>query len=193
MSKPSSFDLYCQYRALVLHFTTNYDYIKYNGKTNVSPITYNNKQKCMKHVFMKLREHEDPKNFIIANLIYRGCKLWPQKLLKGEQADAAYLTLKKYNQSLKYTFSEQIKHLDKKFNENFKGDNPLLLQLYANNTISIDTLTIIDTMVKFSPQWNNTLVKNDTWNNIKLIVNKYKPFRPFDRNMIKDIIVSNFS
>ena len=93
------------YNALKLHFTQeSYDYFKYNGKTNVSLSSFENRKD--KWHFTKLSKKfnlkDDLVSFIVSNLVNNE-KLWIGDLL-NEDADVHHMKWKKVIQSFSYVF-----------------------------------------------------------------------------------------
>ena len=70
MKKLDAISVYSMYTALKLHFTTDYDYVKYNGKIRkISPETFDKKRS--KYLFYKLSNKypaEELESFLISNL-----------------------------------------------------------------------------------------------------------------------------
>ena len=91
-----AYDAYKIYHALKLHFTSNYDYMKYNGKANASVDSFlkRNDRPFFGKVARKYKD--DTKDFFISNFIVNP-KGWI-----GNFNEENYLNWKKRNQSLKY-------------------------------------------------------------------------------------------
>jgi hypothetical protein len=82
----TGYETFGLYQALKLHFTQeSYDFFKYNGKTNVSVTTFENRKD--KYHFYKLSrrlaQKEDMIDFIVANLV-EDEKTWVGSLLMQE-------------------------------------------------------------------------------------------------------------
>ena len=100
------------YQALKLHFTSDsYDYFKYNGKSNVSVTSFENRKD--KYHFYKLSRKypnkEEMINFIVANFV-EDDKSWVGNLL-SEDAAQNYRKRQKVIQSLSYTFENDCNSL----------------------------------------------------------------------------------
>jgi hypothetical protein len=66
----NEFECYSTYTALKLHFTSDYDYFKYNGKCNVTLESFNKRRE--RFFFKKLsREYPDPelRDFLVSNFL----------------------------------------------------------------------------------------------------------------------------
>ena len=90
-----AYDAYKIYHALKLHFNSNYDFNKYNGKVSASFESY--LKRSDKFQFSKLRKQhgETLKDFYIANFMHKD--YWIGDLF-GEEAKENYTEWKKYNQ-----------------------------------------------------------------------------------------------
>ena len=108
----NEFEAYQKYVALKLHFTSDYDYFRYNGKTNVSVNSFNDRKD--KHHFKKLvRKYGDETivEYFVANLI--SDKPWV-----GNMNMATYSQWMGRTQSIEYIFENEAEKLLTS-NENF--------------------------------------------------------------------------
>ncbi len=91
----TGYEAFSIYHTLKLHFTSDYDYFKYNGKCNISPTTFENRRD--KYHFYKLSRKypnkEQFQNFVIANL-FENSEAWAGTLLQPE-AEVNYLLRQK--------------------------------------------------------------------------------------------------
>ena len=94
-STRNAYDTYIAYLALQRHFTSSYDYFKYNGKVNASPQSFEIRKD--KFQFYKLSKHNDYKNYIVANMVNSDKKIWVGDLLTNESDDIYKQWLKKIN------------------------------------------------------------------------------------------------
>ena len=182
------------YQALKLHFTTeSYDYFKYNGKTNISITTFENRKD--KYHFYKLSRKcnnvDDLINFVVANFV-EDEKSWVGNLLM-EQADMNYRKRQKVIQSLSYTFENDCKVIfehcklksdDCKLNPNevlkTDGDYPILLTKTLQKDIQIETLCILNEILGFFPMWTNKIDDTIRWPEYRRKCIKYTAFLPKD-------------
>ena len=66
-STREAFNAYRTYLALKQHFTSNYDYFKYNGKVNVSPNSFETRKD--KFHFYKLSKKKDYQKIILSTIV----------------------------------------------------------------------------------------------------------------------------
>ena len=66
----NSYDVYILYIALKKHFNDDrYDFIKYRGRINTSIEAFEKRKD--KYYFKKLKLKKDPKEFLIANILFK--------------------------------------------------------------------------------------------------------------------------
>lgn len=187
-----AYQMYVYYLAIKRHFTSNYDFHKYNGKINASVTSFETRKD--KFFFYKLSKKTDAKNFILANVV-ENPNIWVGDIV-GEKGDAVFMEWKKRQQSISYVFKSELSNLDEDFDSNLivkNGQHPKLLRLYINRTISKETLIIVDDLTNVFSYWNNKLVDKIIFPDILNTCNKYKPFLEFDRNKMKNILVDIFA
>ena len=173
----SPFECYSEYTALKNHFNkSNYDYFKYNGKVNVNKSTFDSLSD--RFLYDKLSKKDDPHNYILSNIIENN-KIYIRSLVTDKDCDLIYRNWLKRNQSLLYTFNEELKLLDIKFNNNFvcsKNDHPILLKRYISKEVSVETFCILMQMSKAIILWDNKMKGDVIWDNVKFKLVKYTPF-----------------
>jgi hypothetical protein len=183
------------YNALKLHFTQDsYDYFKYNGKTNVSLSSFENRKD--KWHFTKLSKKFNDKEelifFIVSNLLQND-KFWIGDLL-AEDSDVRYLSRKKVLQSLSYFFENDCKKIfEGVANPNElilvnDGDHPKLLKSFMRKEIEIETLWLLDSILNFVPMWKQKIKDDIVWPNHRLKIVKYRDFLPKDKTKFKVIL-----
>ena len=163
MNDNSGFAAFAMWNALKLHFTSDsYDYFKYNGKTNVSKQSFTVRKD--KYQFYKLSRKyslDELRNFYISNFIVDNSH-WVGNLLSAE-GEEIYQKWQKVNQSLTYTFENDIIWmLEKVIQPNDmlvveRNQFPLLLQHTMSGTINLETVIILNDILKFLPMWNEKI------------------------------------
>lgn len=181
----SAFEAYKEYVALKNHFTkSDYDYIKYNGKTGVKPASFAKRKD--KVFFEKLAKNENYHEFLIANLSDNP-KLWIRDLAYSEVAQKTYQDWKKRNQSLTYNFKNDFKKI---IQEPGGQQHPAALRLYLGNQISLESLCIFIKMTKAIIYWDSKLEYDPIWDDVRMKVVKYTPFIKFDYDKVKQIMLT---
>lgn len=188
------YDCYCEYTAIKAHFTSNYDYFKYNGKLkSANPAAFNNSN--LKLFFQKLAKHKDVQGFLVANFL-EDSTAWIRDLAYSDRAEAVYTEWAKKIQSLTYIFTQEINKLNENdFNENFivkNGSHPLILRLFLSKEISLETLTILVDLTNCDKYLDKVLRHDPVWEDVGFKISKYRPFLIFDREKTRKILLEKF-
>lgn len=192
-STQAAFEIYIYYLALKRHFTTDYDFFKYNGKVKASQQAFENRKD--KFQFYKLSKRKDAKEFILANMIYEPT-LWIGDLLDNEKAEEVFTEWIKRQQTLSYVFKNDLSELNDDFNSNLlvnDGQHPRLLQLYNMRRVNVETLVIIDDLVHNFSYWERKIADPIIFPSINKFVGKVRPFIRYDKSKMKAILLDRFS
>jgi len=182
----TGYEAFSIYNGLKLHFTQkSYDYLKYNGKSNVSVITFENRKDKF-HFYKLSRKHpikDDYINFLVANLL-EDSKVWVGTLL-GEECEIIYRQRQKVIQSMSYTFENECRNLFsvcKNPNDVLvtNGDYPVLLTKALRKEISPETLIILNRILNFLPMWNKRITDTIRWPEYEMKLTKYAAFLMLD-------------
>jgi len=194
MIENSGFAAFAMFHAMKLHFTSDsYDYVKYNGKTNVTKTTFSTRKD--KYSFYRLSRKfglTELKDYYIANFLVDDVQ-WVGDIL-GPESEENYKKWQKRIQSLTYIFENDIiRLLDRVDNPNEllmvrKNEFPLLMQCATQGDIAIETLIILDDLMNFFPMWEKEIYDDIVWPNFKIKCMKYKPFLHYDKNKFKQIL-----
>lgn len=188
----SAFEVYKDYLALKNHFSNkNYDYFKYKGKVRTSVDSFNKRKD--KIFFEKLAKNKEFHEFLVSNLS-EDPKLWIRDLAYSDDALKRYLNWKKRQQSLSYTFKNDLSKLNSDFDSNLlcKNGHPILLKLYLGGEISLETLCIVLKMTKSVKYWNKSMEYDPVWEDIRNKVIKYTPFLKYDEEKFLKIVLDKF-
>ena len=176
-----AYDAYKIYHALKLHFTSDYDYNKYNGKANVSVDSFlkRNDRPFFGRVSRKYKD--DTKDFFISNFIVNP-KGWV-----GNFNDENYLNWKKRNHSLKYNYKSELVELFHKvstFDEIFHNgsQHPLLLKQFMAKKLSIETVAILESLLGFCDRFDKQIEENIVWPDRKKLILNYSNLLTIDVN-----------
>jgi hypothetical protein len=198
MTENTGFEAYALWNALKLHFTSDsYDYFKYNGKTNVSKQTFTtNKSKYQFYKLSRKYDLEELKNFYVANFI-EGKGDWVGELLQDGEEN--YLKWQKRQQSLTYTFENDIMYLLDKvdgaefwtMDDYFKpidGGWPNIITKLMQNKVSLETVCILIDIVGCMPRWEKQITDDLVWPTWHRLIKKYTPFIQYDKNKFLHIL-----
>ena len=195
----SGYQAYQIYQSLKLHFTTDYDAVKYNYKTSVKQSSFERRRD--RYFFEKLSrrfKREDLIHYFTANLIEN------QKVWIGDMSDEIYSAYVARYDKLTYMFDEDVKFLCNKgytfdqlcsTTEDYSA-SPLLEALRAHE-IRLETVVLLDILVNFLKRLRTTISDPLGINKemIDMLI-KYKPImlqKPLPKNKIKDKILLLFT
>ena len=185
----NEFEAYEKYVALKLHFTSGYDYFRYNGKTSVTLKSFNERKD--KFHFKRLAKKYDDSTIIdyfIANIIDN--KQWI-----GNMDIATYSQWQARIQSIEYVFSNDVEKLltnvidfDIIFNSD-KGNHPKLVKAYLGKKISLETLVIFEKLLQFRKTFNKEITDQIIWPKVNMLIEKYEPFVDANINRCRKILL----
>ena len=195
------FDVYKIYLAVKNHFTTDYDYAKYGGKTNakLEGIT----KRHDRYFFHKLSRKYDADrvlDYFVSNFAHDD-KKWIGNLINNEGTET-YTRYKKYKDGFDYHFRNDLvairNDLDNRgisFDDGFNADSgqhPRILRLLIQRKIHIQTAIILDAVLSFSKVWNKKIEEKIVWPKIHQRMVKLKPFMNFNMTQAKMIMKDVF-
>ena len=189
------FNAYKLYLAVKNHFTTSYDYFKYNGKVNAKEESFLKRKD--KFFFAKLQRkynNEQLRDLFVSNFA-DGEDFWIGNVLT-QKAEGVYNEWKARQIKLSYIFEQDLKFLRDYYSERnldfnslfvMEDGHPILLQCVLRNDIFVETMIIIDKTLNYSKKWNKVL-DDPVWTEFKKRMDKYSPFINFDNEKGKNIL-----
>lgn len=180
------YECFVTYLALKRHFTSSYDFIKYNGKVNVKIETFEKRKD--KYNFYKLSRQQDPFGILLSSL-FNNPECWIGDMF-SEEANKNYLSMRKRFESLKYIFSEDLDKLypiHESLSISNGDQHPKALKLYNRGEISPETLIVLDIIGGIFSIWDKKITEPYMWKDIKFKLNKLAPFLTIDKKEFKDI------
>ena len=189
------FKAYKLYLAVRNHFTTSYDFFKYNGKVNAKEESFLKRRD--KFFFAKLQRkyNDDQLRDLFVSNFADGEDFWIGNVLT-QKAEKVYTDWKARQIKLSYILEQDLRFLsdyykerDLDFNSLFVMENghPILLQCVLRNDIFVETMIIIDRVLNYSKRWNKVL-DDPVWSEFKKRMDKYSPFVVFDNAKGKTIL-----
>lgn len=189
------FNAYKLYLAVKNHFTTNYDFFKYNGKVNAKEDSFLKRRD--KFFFAKLQRkynNDQLKDLFVSNFA-DGEDFWIGNVLT-QKAESVYTEWKARQMKLSYILEQDLKFLLDYYNERnldfnslfvMENGHPILLQCVLRNDIYVETMIIIDRVLNYSRRWNKVL-DDPVWTEFKKRMDKYSPFVLFEAEKGKKIL-----
>lgn len=190
----TGYEAFSIYNSLKLHFnSSSYDFFKYNGKSNISIETFENRRD--KYHFYKLSRQntkEDYIEFLVSNFLVKE-KCWAGDLLT-EEAVSIHRKRMATIQSLGYIFKNDCHSLRdsvKSANDLLKtdGDYPLLLISTLQKDTQLETFCILNSLMNFLPMWDKKIKDTIRYPEFSRKVKKYTPFLVFDKIKFKEIVL----
>ena len=169
----NEFDACQLYMALKLHFTTKYDYFKYNGKTKLTVAQFNKRKD--KYQFVRLA----------------------RKYSQEELIEDNWLEHQKIIQSLEYNYKNDLINLltnGEKFDILFKcdqGSHPRLLKQYLGKKISLETMVILDKILQYKVNFDKSISETYIWPDISKRLEKYSPFLKINVREFRQLTLVN--
>ena len=189
------FNAYKLYLAVKNHFTTSYDFFKYNGKVNAKENSFLKRRD--KFFFAKLQRkynNDQLRDLFVSNFA-DGEDFWIGNVLT-QKAESVYTEWKARQMKLSYILEQDLKFLLDYYNERnldfnslfvMENGHPILLQCVLRNDIYVETMIIIDRVLNYSRRWNKVL-DDPVWTEFKKRMDKYSPFVLFDAEKGKKIL-----
>lgn len=187
----SGFATYKDYLAIKRHFTTKYDYFKYNGKINASREKFETRRDA--YHFQRLSRKKNYKDLILANVLVKP-KLWVGELF-DDSAQELYLDWKKRTDSITHHVQDSLSKLDDDFKTNFvilDGQYPHIIDLYMRRELSLETITILTSLTNSSSYWRKNVVDKVVFPDIVEKLDKYNPFLVYSPEKMKKVIKNHF-
>ena len=185
----NEFEAYEKYVALKLHFTSEYDYFKYNGKTSVTLKSFN-ERKDRFHFKRLSKKYDDPTiiDYFIANIVNNN--QWV-----GNMDMTTYSQWSSRIQSIEYLFSNDAEKLltnvvnfDIIFNCD-KGNHPKLVKAYLGKKISLETLVIFEKILQYRKRFDKEIKEQIIWPKVSRLIEKYEPFIEADLGRCKKLLI----
>jgi hypothetical protein len=186
------FEAYQKFLALKQYFNSDYDYFKYQGKVSASKDSFERRKD--KYQFYRLSKHQDVEKLLVANFVERDLK-WVGDVF-DEEGQRVYSDWLRRQESLTYIFTNDIKKLLPKFDDNViikDGQHPPLLRFYLRKEISVETLVILNDVFNFFPYWNKHIEDTIIWPGIYKKCLKYKPFVQYNVFKCKSALKETFN
>ena len=190
------FESYKLYNALKLHFETNYDAIKYNFKSNVTPQSFFKRKD--KYFFAKLAKkyNGELKEFYVSQFINTEKYVGD---MRDSEAEQNYMKYKKIKESIHRVFSVDINRIGEEnvpFDNLFEavdGQHPLVVKLWMQEEISLETVVILNSIFGFIDRESKNISDTIIWPDTRRLIEKYTPFVNFDVNKCKKLLTKEFT
>lgn len=192
------------YHSIRLHFSSNYDFFKYRGKTRKFG---NLDQKRGKNFIFRLEKKygNEFANFLVCMFTFHSKENWRLDQFIGVENEKIYEQWKSKMTSLPYYFEQDLnflKDLNVPFNDMFKcsvirngvksKSHPLILKHYIKEDVSLETLIVIDIVLGYFEHWDKIMKDDFMWKDLHFKIKKYKPFLTISKERYKEILKKVF-
>lgn len=185
---------YQRYQALKLHFTSDYDFIKYSGKIRkISEAAFLKRKD--QYIFRKIERkyvNDDLTNFFVANFVSSAGVRWVGDM-SGLESEKVYVAWLKRTETFSYQLKEELNKIldevdDPKAMLKTTGEHPQLIKLYMGNKVSAETVIAFDIAFNVLDAWNKVISDTIIWPEVYRQLKKYRPFVKVDPDNIKKIM-----
>lgn len=176
----ASFDAYTHFLAVKRHFTTTYDFFKYNGKVKVSVDSFQKRRD--RYFFYKLSKQSDWKDLVLSNVI-ADPKVWVGDLVDDPQRKAICLQWQKIKRSLTRHVCDQVRESGNSLRELLhvvEGEPPLIVRRYWAGKTSLETVTVLRDVMNVGSFWSKSVSDTILFPDINTTCEKYAPFLSID-------------
>ena len=167
------YDTYKLYLAMQRHFSTSYDFHKYNGKVNVSVEAYQKRNDMFSfEKLSKIVPQDELINFFLCHFLDNP-KCWIRSMSK-----ASYETYKAKLKNFPNTFREELQYLSQHKPADLMATNdiPLIHRLCMEKKVSMETLIAMDKFFPFIDKHNDEVNVPFAWPDHIAMLKNYRPF-----------------
>lgn len=179
------FEAYSMFMAMKLHFKSDYDYVKYQGKTRLKKDNFLSRKDQV--FYDKLARVKNIKYLLIANLFEKS-NIWVGHLFNEDSLEKGK-KLQARHESLTYRFEQDLSKFDtlnEALNVNKAGDYPLLYNMYKQGEVMPETLLILNDLYKIFDYWDKTIEDKFLWPQEKDRLLNLGSFLLYDRNKMNE-------
>jgi hypothetical protein len=178
------FETYQTYLALKSHFTSNYDFYKYNGKVSASETAFRKRKDSL--FFGKVGLHDNPFEFLLCH-VSNNPKVYIRDIAYKKSAQLEYEDWKKRFDNPLFFYEQELKELVPKWKRVKKGQHPFALKAYLTGDLSLNSFCMFMSFDQTLEKYNDVLSNDIIWHDIKQLVTNYRPFLKYDQNKVNQI------
>jgi hypothetical protein len=188
----TGYDAYQYSMAIKMHFTGNYDAVKYRFKTRVSQKSYwgrPDKYQLTK-IGQRFKTQDDIVTYFVAHNL-AGNK-WVGDMIRDEKTYTDHI---KRIESLSYNFKNELTEIsDTSFDDlmEISETYPIIIDKYLDGTVSLETVCILNLLTGFIDKANSSITETILWPDLYNKVVKYQQFIDFDKKKFINLVVTAF-
>jgi hypothetical protein len=191
------FDAYKLYLAVKSHFSSKYDFFKYDGRIKAYKESYLKRND--RFLFKRIEKQFSRKEIVeifVSNFV-KDKDAWI-----GVHSLDNYYEWKKVQESLGYVFEEDMRKIDdwladNKHNFDFMfvpvDGFPPLFEMMVREDIRIESLIIMDEVLDFMKRWDVAMKDDLLWQKYYTNIRNFRPFLKFDAPKYKTIMQKIFT
>jgi hypothetical protein len=185
-----AWESYQLYLGLKLHFTSDYDFTRYGGKTSASKASFLKRRDRYFFARVARKYGDKTQEYYIANFV-KSPKGW-----LGDFSEENYLEWSKNKQSLTYNFLQDMSFLFDQvddFNSIFSlqnGKHPVLLKNILAKRVSIETAVILQGLLNYVKRFDEGMKDDLVWPDTRRLIVKYAAFLSYDREKCKSKLLN---
>lgn len=188
------FQAYQYSNAINMHFNRSYDAFKYHFKTRVTQKSYwgrPDKYQLTK-IGKRFTKEEDIVRYFAAHQL-AGNK-WSGDMIRNEKDYTDFLGR---IDSLSYRFKTEMDELSEYSLDGligqYKMNYPMIIDKYLEDTVSLETLCILNEVTGFIEDANSKITETILWPDIYKKVVKYSPFLDIDKSKFTKVLLNIFT
>jgi hypothetical protein len=200
----TTFKAWVVYQGIYAHFMGAYDYFKYSGNGNFNNIEMMRKQfakqenggiSMQRTIFTNLSKTYENKDALIFFYLsqFSNDIMWPT-YFDYDLYDEYVKRMNNFDFNIKQDIEQIKKYMEKyevNFDDIFKVDginHPVIMKMSLSKTISIETVAVLDMIIEFIKDIDNSL-DDPLWRDHSKLIKNYKPFLEVDVVKSKKIIM----
>lgn len=176
--------IYKIFTAVNLHFTTAYDFFKYKGRVpNITESSlYANSRRIalVNRLSKRCKNQKELIHYCVAQHVYSSDS---NTIYDPMLSEENYDKWVKFSIASTHTIEDELRNLNIK--EVTTGDNPEIFKLILDNTISIQTAAVLNTIQPFLKDYYFT------FNDLAIKINKLKHFISYDKDYIRRVLFNH--
>jgi hypothetical protein len=190
---------YQKYMAIKLHFTSDYDYFKYSGKTRaITESTFNARSDSF--FFRKIERRysdEDLTNYFVSNFIGNKQSKWIGEL-SSVNSEKVYVEWKKKIESFSYKFKEEMTTMRDSVDDITEawsvvnGAHPTALKMYMANKLCAESMIAVNRVIGYIPMWDANVTDTIIYPEVSRSIKKYDGFLKLNYDQIKQVMQEVF-
>jgi hypothetical protein len=190
-------DVYRLYLAVRLHFTSNYDIVKYKGVVAVKPGDVKGRIRfSLEKIAKEFKTKPAIIEFFVSNHVagdsYGG--------VFSATAHDVYLDWRRRVDSLRYLVQTDLRRLQLDFGltsptqlwTHSSGEHPILVKELLGGRITLETAIVLNKLYKYIVHLDDTLADDIFWHDLSLRMKKYSPFLRVDCDALRTIVNNIF-